>query len=139
MPGEKLFGESAVSNVLKFVGFLAVFVSLTGFTWGGKWAEAMKLAVHCETDKALKVIVPGEGDGFLGTMAILEHEAILREAGRDKDADVVQAKRESMQPGMTDKEKADAEKSIQETVANIRKEREKQTGSAECSSNVLAS
>lgn len=132
MPGEKLFGESAVSNVLKFVGFLAVFVSLTGFTWGGKWAEAMKLAVHCETDKALKVIVPGEGDGFLGTMAILEHEAILREAGRDKDADAVRAKRESQQPDMTDKEKADAEKGIQDTVDNIRKERKKQTGSAEC-------
>lgn len=119
-------------KILKFVGLLAVFVSLTGFTWGGKWAEAMKLAVHCKTDKALEVIVPGEGDGILGTLAILEHEAILREAGRDKDADAVRAKRESQQPDMTDKEKADAEKGIQDTVDNIRKERKKQTGSAEC-------
>ena len=57
-------------KILKFVGLLAVFVSLTGFTWGGKWAEAMKLAVHCKTDKALEVIVPGEGDGILGKIEL---------------------------------------------------------------------
>lgn len=42
-------------------------------------------------------------------MAFLEHEAILRDAGRSKDADAVQAKRESGSPEMTAKEKADAE------------------------------
>ncbi len=65
-------------------------------------------------------------------MAFLEHEAILRDAGRSKDADAVQAKRESGSPEMTAKEKADAEKSVQDTVAAIRKEREKRTGKAEC-------
>jgi hypothetical protein len=116
----------------KLAFFLAIFVSITGFSWGGKIGEAMKLAVHCETDKAVKVITEGEGDGFLGTMALLEHESILREAGRDKEADAVRKRRESNTPDMTDQAKADAEKSVQETVANIRKEREKQTGSATC-------
>ena len=118
------------ASKLAFV--LAVFVSITGFSWGGKIGEAMKLAVHCETDKAVKVITEGEGDGFLGTMALLEHESILREAGRDKEADAVRKRRESNTPDVTDQAKADAEKSVQETVANIRKEREKQTGSATC-------
>jgi len=44
----------------------------------------------------------------------------------------VRKRRESNTPDMTDQAKADAEKSVQETVANIRKEREKQTGSATC-------
>jgi len=50
-----------------------------------------------------------------------------------READAVQAKRESGNPEMTDKEKADAEKSVKDTVAAIREEREKQTGKAECS------
>jgi hypothetical protein len=116
----------------KFALFLCVFVSITGFSWGGKTGEAMKLAVHCETDKAVAVITEGEGDGFLGTMAFLEHESILREAGRDKEADAVRAKRESGNPDMTNQEKADAEKSVQDTVAAIRKEREERTGNATC-------
>ena len=111
---------------------LAVFVFITGFSWGGKIGEAMKLAVHCETDEAVAVITEGEGDGLLGAMAILEHESILREAGRDREADAVRARRESGTPDMTAQEKADAEKSVQQTVANIRKEREKRTGSATC-------
>ena len=119
-------------KVSKFALFVFFFVSITGFSWGGKIGEAMKLAVHCQTDKAVEVISKGEGGGFLGTMAFLEHEAILRDAGRNKEADAVQARRESGNPEMTDKEKADAEKSVQDTVAAIRKEREKQTGKAEC-------
>ena len=118
------------ASKLAFV--VAVFVLTTGFSWGGKIGEAMKLAVHCETDKAVKVITEGEGDGFLGTMAFLEHESILREAGRDKEADEVRARRESNTPDMTDQAKADAEKAVLQTVENIRKEREKQTGSATC-------
>jgi hypothetical protein len=116
----------------KFALFLVIFTSLTGFSWGGKIGEAMKLAVHCEIDKAVEVISKGEGDGILGTMAFLEHEAILRDAGRNKEADAVQAKRESGNPELTDKERADAEKSVRDTVSAIRKEREKQTGKAEC-------
>ena len=116
----------------KLAFFLAIFVSITGFSWGGKIGEAMKLAVHCETDKAVKVITEGEGDGVLGTMAFLEHEAILRDAGRNQAADMVRKKRESNTPDMTDQDKADAEKAVRDTVENIRKEREKQTGSATC-------
>ena len=119
-------------NILKFAGLLVVFISITGFSWVGKIGEAMKHAVHCDTDKALEVIVEGEGDGFLGTMAFLEHEAILRDAGRNSEADAVRAKRESNQPDMTDKEKADAEKAVRDTVDAIRKERKKQTGAAQC-------
>jgi hypothetical protein len=121
-----------MTKASKLAFVLGVFVSTTGFSWGGKIGEAMKLAVHCETDKAVEVITEGEGDGFLGTMAFLEHESILREAGRDKEADAVRKRRESGNPDMTDKAKADAEKSVQDTVAAIRKEREKQTGSATC-------
>ena len=119
-------------KALKLAFVLAVFVFITGFSWGGKIGEAMKLAVHCETDEAVAVIAEGEGDGLLGAMAILEHESILREAGRDREADAVRARRESAKPDMTAQEKADAEKSVQETVAAIRKEREKSTGNATC-------
>lgn len=121
-----------MAKISKLAFFLALYVSITGFSWGGKIGEAMKLAVHCETDKAVAVITEGEGDGLLGTMAFLEHESILRDAGRDNEADAVRERRESNTPDMTDQAKAEAEKAVQDTVANIRKEREKQTGSATC-------
>ena len=119
-------------KALKLAFVLAVFVFITGFSWGGKIGEAMKLAVHCETDEAVAVITEGEGDGLLGAMAILEHESILREAGRDREADAVRSRRESAKPDMTAQEKAYAEKSVHETVAAIRKELEKRTGNATC-------
>lgn len=121
-----------MKKISKFAFALVVFFSITGFSWGGKIGEAMKLAVNCETDKAVEVITKGEGDGMLGTMAFLEHEAILRDAGRDNEADAVRANRESANPDMTGTEKADAEKSVQDTVAAIRKERKERTGHAEC-------
>ena len=95
-------------------------------------AEGMKLAVHCQTDEALAAISTSEqGSGVTANLAMLEHEAILRDAGRIEEADAIRAKRES-DPNMTEKEKADAEKAVLDTIENLRNEREKQTGSRLC-------
>ena len=92
-------------------------------------AEGMKLAVNCQTDKALTAISTSEqGSGVTANIATLEHEAILRDAGRTGEAEAIRAKRES-DPNMSEKDKADAEKAVLDTVENLRDEREKQTGS----------
>jgi hypothetical protein len=112
----------------RVVFLLAVATSLSSCTA----VKALKLAVNCQTDEAMKVIMKAEESGGLtGQLAILEHEAVLRDAGRIEEAEAVRAKRES-QPGLTEKDKADAEKAILETIENIRKERKTQTGSAAC-------
>jgi hypothetical protein len=64
-------------------------------------------------------------------MATLSREAVLREAGRTEEAEALRIEREK-QGGLSEDEKAEAEKSIQETVENIRHEREKMTGQRLC-------
>ena len=106
--------------------------ALTGVLFACAIANSLKLAVHCQTEQALSKLDDAEKSGGLtAKLAILEREAILREAGRINEAEAVRAKRES-QPGTTEKDKADAEKAVQDTVQNIRKEREKQTGTPVC-------
>jgi hypothetical protein len=95
-------------------------------------ASGMKMAVNCQTEEALNVLEEaGKGSGLTSRLAILEREAVLREAGRIEEAEAVRKERES-QPGMTEKDKVEAEKAILDTVENIRKEREKRTGKAMC-------
>lgn len=111
---------------------LICLLALAGLLSACTAIKGLKLAVHCKTEEALKVLDEAEkGGGLSAKLAILEREAVLREAGRDEEADAVRAKREN-DPNTTDKDKAEAEKSIQDTIENIRKEREKQTGSRTC-------
>lgn len=94
--------------------------------------KSIKLAVDCQTDEALQVIdEASQGGGVTAEMAKLEREAVLRDAGRIDEAETYRAQWES-KTGMTEKEKKDAQESILKTVEDIRKEREKKTGSPEC-------
>lgn len=99
-------------------------------------AQGMKYAVQCDADKAIASIVDNEKDpGLMSNLAYLEHEAILREAGRIEEADKIRQKREQIFK-LSAQEKAEAEKAITETVDNIRSERLKQTGSRSCGQGV---
>ena len=121
------------TSLLKLTGLLLMVASISGFSIAGAVGEGMKLAVECKTDEAVKVLSDAqEKRGLTGALAILELEAVLRDAGRDEEADAIQAKRESQQAGMTEKQKDEAEKAILKTVDNIQTERKKQTGSATC-------
>ena len=121
------------TSLLKLTGLLLMAASISGFSIAGAVGEGMKLAVECKTDEAVKVLSDAqEKRGLTGALAILELEAVLRDAGRDEEADAIQAKRESQQAGMTEKQKDEAEKAILKTVDNIQTERKKQTGSATC-------
>lgn len=120
--------EKIMVKLFRVVFFVIVATFISSCTV----VKTLKLAVNCQTDEALKVTSKAEASGGLkGQLAILEHEAVLREAGRIEEAEVVRVKRES-QPGLTEKDKADAEKAILETIENIRKERKKQTGTDSC-------
>ena len=122
-----------MKRLLILTGLLLLAASISGFSIAGAVGEGMKLAVECKTDEALEVLDKAQKKrGLTGALAILELEAVLRDAGRDEQADAIQAKRESKQAGMTEKQKEEAEKAILETVDNIRNERKKQTGSATC-------
>ena len=122
-----------LTSLLKLTGLLLMAASISGFSIAGAVGEGMKLAVECKTDEAVKVLSDAqEKKGLTGALAILELEAVLRDAGRDEEADAIQAKRESQQAGMTEKQKDEAEKAILKTVDNIQTERKKQTGSATC-------
>lgn len=122
-----------LTSLLKLTGLLLMAASISGFSIAGAVGEGMKLAVECKTDEAVKVLSDAqEKRGLTGALAILELEAVLRDAGRDEEADAIQAKRESQQAGMTEKQKDEAEKAILKTVDNIQTERKNQTGSATC-------
>ena len=110
-----------MKTLCRVIGLLAVAAVVSGCAA----VSGVKLAVQGKTDEALAVLEKAEkGSGFTAIFAALEREAVLREAGRMDEADALRKKRES-RPGMTEKEKADDQKAIQETVENIRKEREK--------------
>ena len=120
-----------MKRLLILTGLLLLPASSFGFSIAGAVGEGMKLAVECKTDEALEVLDKAQKKrGLTGALDILELEAVLRDAGRDEEADALQAKRESTQAGMTENQKEEAEKAILETVDNIRNERKKQTGSA---------
>lgn len=115
-------------RVLKIGALLTCIVVCSACSVG----QGLKLAVQCQTDEALHTLEAAEkGGGLTAELAILEREAVLREAGRVEEAEIVRAKRESQQE-MTEEEKAEAEKAILETVENIREERKKQTGDTLC-------
>jgi hypothetical protein len=115
-------------NFIKVVFLIAVAASISACAIG----KSIKLAVDCQTDEALQVIdEAAKGGGVTAEMAKLEREAVLRDAGRIDEAEAYRAQRES-KPGMTEKEKTEAQESILKTVEDIRKDREKRTGSPEC-------
>ena len=115
-------------NLFRVIFLIAIVASISACAIG----KSIKLAVDCQTDEALQVIdEAAKGGGVTAEMAKLEREAVLRDAGRIDEAESYRAQRES-KPGMTEKEKTEAQESILKTVEELRKDREKRTGSPEC-------
>lgn len=98
----------------------------------GAIKDANKLAIACDIDGALLALDRAQADGGLsGYLSELERIAFLREAGRDADA---QAALEAYlaRPDSKDQDRAELEKSLNDAVTELRKERLQETGSAEC-------
>ena len=94
--------------------------------------EGMKLAIKCKHDEALQKfdMAIAEG-GFAAQLADLEKVVVLIDAGRDKEAKDVMAERNARIDASED-EISEAEASVEETLENLRDEREKQTGRRTC-------
>ena len=69
--------------------------------------------------------------GFAAELAVLEKVVVLIDAGREKEANDVMAERNERTDASED-EIAKADASVEETLENLRDEREKQTGSRTC-------
>ena len=94
--------------------------------------DANELAIECRTDEALAAVEQAERGGGLGSyIADLQKVVILRDAGRTAEADAAMAER-NKRADATAEEAAEAEEAVQESLADLRAEREKETGSATC-------
>lgn len=98
----------------------------------GSVKDANKLAIECRTDEALAAVEQAEqGGGLSSYIADLQKVVILRDAGRIAEADAAMAARNKRAEATTE-EAAEAEEAVQESLADLRAEREKKTGSATC-------
>lgn len=94
--------------------------------------EGIKQAIKCNYDEALKRLDTAIAEGgFAAELAVLEKAVVLIDAGREKEAREVMAERNERVDASED-EIAKADASVQETLGNLRGEREKQTGSRSC-------
>jgi hypothetical protein len=98
----------------------------------GAVRDANELAIECRTDEALAAAEQAAQGGGLGSyVADLQKVVILRDAGRMAEADAAMAER-NKRADATAEEAAEAEQAVQESLAELRAEREKKTGSATC-------
>lgn len=98
----------------------------------GSIKEALELAVDCKPDDALRALQPAEADGGLSAyMAKLEKVVVLRDAQRTSEAALALDEYMAL-PEVEDSTRADIEDSVQESLEELRKERKKQTGKANC-------
>lgn len=94
--------------------------------------DANKLAIECRTDEALAAVEQAEqGGGLSSYLAELQKVVFLRDAGRMAEADAAMAARNA-RPEVDAENAAEAEDAVAESLAELRKEREKKTGSATC-------
>lgn len=134
------FSEFFRTNRILATLFIAavVLLSLTGCGSGLKFGDidavnkASELAVDCKTDEALEAVNRADQGGGLGaSIGDLQRVAILREAGRLAEADAAMAER-NKRWNVNAKDAAEAEKSVDDAVEQIRVERQKKTGSRTC-------
>jgi hypothetical protein len=98
----------------------------------GAVKEASELAIDCRLEEALVAVRRAEdGGGLSSYIADLEEVVFLRDAGRTAEADAALAERNARMEG-TDEAAAETEQAIEESLARLREEREKRTGSATC-------
>lgn len=94
--------------------------------------EANELAIDCKTDEALAAVDRAIHSGGIGAaIGDLDRVAILRDAGRIQEAEAAMAER-NRRWNADAANKAKAEEAVEETVKNMRNEREKRTGRRTC-------
>ncbi len=94
--------------------------------------EASELAIDCKTEEALATLDrASQSGGLSASIADLLRVSVLRDAGRDQEADAAMADRNKR--WNVDAQSADDdEKAIAETVEKIRSERQQRTGKRTC-------
>ncbi len=127
------------SRIVKFVSSIVVVMLaatvLTGCGMAGDTQSiksATDLAIYCRTDEALAALDKAQQGGGLGKyLSYVERVGILRDAGRTAEAEkALKAYMALPETASSDPEKT--EKSIQEFIDEMRKERKERTGSASC-------
>ncbi len=127
------------SRIVKFVSSTVVVMLaatvLTGCGMAGDTQSiksATDLAIDCRTDEALAALDKAQQGGGLGKyLSYVERLGILRDAGRTAEAEkALEAYMALPETASSDPEKT--EKSIQEFIDEMRKERKERTGSASC-------
>jgi hypothetical protein len=98
----------------------------------GALRDATDLAVDCRPDEALALLARAqEGGGFSSYMADLEKVGILRDAGREAEAQAAfEAYKARLEVDAANA--AEAEQGVQEFVEKLREERRERSGSATC-------
>lgn len=93
---------------------------------------ASELAINCQTDAAIDALKTAEAGGGLSQyIAGLERVGILRDAGRTAEAAEALKAYKAM-PETASSSDAEIEKSLQDFVTELRKERKEQSGRATC-------
>ena len=94
----------------------------------GAVKEAEELAINCKTDEALAALDRAKGEmSIAAAIADLQRVVILRDAGRTAEADAAMAERNTRWKADA-KNADDAEKSVAQSVEQMRAERQKRTG-----------
>ena len=94
--------------------------------------DGLQFAVDCQPDKALQKLDIAEADGGLsGYMGQLERIVVLKDAGRSAEAATTLEKYMAL-PEVKGETRAEVEQSINNSLEELRKEREKQTGKRTC-------
>ncbi len=94
--------------------------------------DANELAIECRTDEALAAVIKAEeGGGLSSYIADLQKVVILQDAGRMAEAEAAMAERNKRAEASPEDAK-EAEDAVAESLAELRAEREKKTGSATC-------
>lgn len=94
--------------------------------------RANELAIACDLSGALAVIDRTRASGGLSSnIAQLQRVVFLRDVGRMSEANTLLAEW-NRATGATAAEAADTERSVQQSLADLRAERQSRTGSATC-------
>lgn len=94
--------------------------------------KANRLAIECETDKALAAVDrAAQGGGLGANIADLRRVVILRDAGRTAEANAAMAERNA-RAGADAEAAAEAERAVSKSLNDLRAEREKRTGKRVC-------
>jgi hypothetical protein len=113
--------------------FSLLLLSGCGFLGDTKSINAATdLAIDCSTDEALAALDKAEeGGGLSKYLAALEWVGILRDAGRDGEANEALAAYKAL-PEAASSSDEEIERSLDEFIEGLREERRERTGSPTC-------